>query len=506
MAPPDDVTKEAPVKSFAEVGASGLRVTGGRVREELLYVLQGDKAIKVYREMRDNDSVVNALCYGIEQEIRKVDWTVDQGDATEEAAQFLQECHDDMEHPWGDVVSEAASMVQFGWAWMETVYKTRQGLECDPSSDFDDGRIGWRKIALRSQDSLWDWELARNGDILGMNQRTYSDLGSDAGPVLIPANVSLLFRTSHFKNNPEGRSMLRPAYRAWFYKKRIEELEAIGVERDFAGMPVIGVPAELMSPDASSDQTAALEEWKRIGRNLRVDEQACIVYPRVFDENNNLLYDIQLAGTGSRRLFDTTAIITRWATAILQSALADVMQLGHEDVGSRALGDTKQDMLTNGIQALVDEVREQFNRTAVPRLFRLNGMPSPFPKFTTSPVGEIDAGEFVQMVLQYSQAGAPLFPDNDLDNAVREKIGLPERSAEALEMDAAMEQAKLDALQNPPPAPPAGAATSPPTAPAPSPAPKPKPKPTAAAKPKKPSDANKPSTTRAKTDRTGRAT
>lgn len=447
----EPVTKAEPVKNFGEVGVSGLRVSGGRIREELLTALQGDKAVKVYKEMRDNDAIVNALCWGVEQEVRKSDWTIDQGDAQEADAELLEQCRDDMEHPFSDVVSEGSTMVQFGWAWMETVFKQRSGLDAKVASDYDDGKVGWKKISLRSQDSLWNWDLAPNGDILGMNQRTFTDLGSAGAAVLIPANVSLLFRTSHLKNNPEGRSMLRSGYRAWWYKKRIEELEAIGVERDFAGLPIIGVPAELLSPDATAPQMAALEEWKSIGRNLRMDEQACVVKPNIYDEHGNAMYTVEFGGTQSRRLFDTSAIINRWAVAILQGALADVLMLGHEKVGTNALGDTKSEMFTNAIQALVDELREVMNRSAVPRLMRLNGIKPPFPKFLTSPVGEVDPAAFIEMVLNYAKAGAPLFPDNDLDSAVREKIGLPERSQEAIDADNELADAKLEAIRNPPP-------------------------------------------------------
>jgi hypothetical protein len=37
----------------------------------------------------------------------------------------------------------------------------------------------------------------------------------------------LLFRPHSPKNNPEGRSVIRNAYRAYYFIKRLEELEAI---------------------------------------------------------------------------------------------------------------------------------------------------------------------------------------------------------------------------------------------------------------------------------------
>ena len=66
--------------------------------------------------------------------------------------------------------------------------------------------------------------------------------------VTLPIEKCLLFRTTTVKGNPEGRSMLRNAYRPWYMKKRIEEFEAIGVERDLAGLPVGKVPASTSTP------------------------------------------------------------------------------------------------------------------------------------------------------------------------------------------------------------------------------------------------------------------
>ena len=33
--------------------------------------------------------------------------------------------------------------------------------------------------------------------------------------------------------------MLRNSYRSWYYKKRLEEFESVGVERDLAGLPMV---------------------------------------------------------------------------------------------------------------------------------------------------------------------------------------------------------------------------------------------------------------------------
>ncbi|WP_155274431.1 hypothetical protein [Piscirickettsia salmonis] len=45
-----------------------------------------------------------------------------------------------------------------------------------------------------------------------------------------------MFRTTSRKGNPEGRSILRNAYQPWYYKKNLESIESIGIERNLVGL------------------------------------------------------------------------------------------------------------------------------------------------------------------------------------------------------------------------------------------------------------------------------
>src|SRR5688572_30911069 len=55
---------------------------------------------------------------------------------------------------------------------------------------------------------------------------------SDLKSVTIPIQRALLFRPRYMKGNPEGLSTLRNTYRAWYFKRNIEQLEAQGLERE----------------------------------------------------------------------------------------------------------------------------------------------------------------------------------------------------------------------------------------------------------------------------------
>ena len=239
-----------------ELGSTGLRRSGGTVYEEFLTNLRGTRGTRVYREMSDNDPTIGSMLYAIEKVITRLEWRVDpfsdnseDGDVNpkdKEVDTFVESCINDMSDSWDSTLSQMLSMLIFGYSYHEIVYKTRSGPDQkDPSkrSKFNDGKIGWRKMPIRSQETLFRWQIDENGGIKAMEQID----PSSGGLHIIPIEKALLFRTTSQKNNPEGRSILRNAYRPWFFKRRIEEIEAVGIERDLAGLPVAYVPPEYLS-------------------------------------------------------------------------------------------------------------------------------------------------------------------------------------------------------------------------------------------------------------------
>ncbi len=201
--------------TWREVGTSGLRAWGGYVREEFLPQLQGRTAWTVYREMGDNSAVIGGMLFAINATMRKVEWrTVPAADTPEaqEAADFADSLRLDMDDTWEETMSEALSMVQYGFAPLEIVYKRRLGRKpgMDPSrpgkslpkSKFDDGKIGWARLPIRGQDTVLKWFFDENGRVEGMTQQPYN------GPIIdIPIEKLLLFRPTQHKNNPEGRAL-----------------------------------------------------------------------------------------------------------------------------------------------------------------------------------------------------------------------------------------------------------------------------------------------------------
>lgn len=410
---------------FAEIGRTGLRRWGGWVREEWLNDLAGPRAARIYREMSDNDPTIGAIFFAIEMLIRQAKWRVEPASQNRkdlEAASFLESCLVDMSTTWEDTLSEILSFLVYGWSYHELVYKRRNGPSRDQTqnSRYNDGRIGWRKLPIRAQDTLYEWVMDDAGGIQGMRQQSPPDYQVRE----IPIGKALLFRTKTTKGNPEGRSILRNAFRPWWFKRRIEEIEGIGIERDLAGLPVLMPPEGLDIWNLNDERMVRLrQEAERVVQNVRRDEMEGVVIPRG--------WDFQLLSTGGRRQIDAGTVIERYDRRIAMTVLADFILLGHEKVGSFALASSKTNLFAVALGAWLDAIAAVFNRHAIPRLFELNpGLAGEeLPKLVHGDVESPDLSELSAFIKELTGVGV-IVPDKALEDYVRAAANIPARVEE----------------------------------------------------------------------------
>lgn len=448
--------------SFQDYGSYGLRQYGGWVREEYLGDLVGRNGARTYREMMDGSAVVGGMLFAIMQSMRKVAWRVKPANDSAPAkaeAEFVESLMDDMSHTWGDFVAEALTMLPFGYAPHEIVYKRRMGRRPDSrpgprpqqeraSSKFDDGRIGWRRLPIRGQETVIKWFFGPDGQLQGMTQQPWVGQLID-----IPIAKLLLFRPTAHKNNPEGRSVLRNAYRSWFFTKRLEEQEAILIER-MNGFPVMYVPSRLIEmadgegPQAAT-AAAALAQYKKITTNIRIDEQMGAVLPSDTYMSGDgkpssvRMYELQFVTpqNGGKQTADTDKTISRHKIDMMMTLLADFLMLGHEVRGTNNLAITKVDMFYSAIEGWLNSMADVLNRHGLPRLWQMNRLDYDLmPTFEPDLSQRMDLDSLSAYVAALATAGMPLFPDEELQTFLREAAGMPsatDPAAVKLMMDAA---------------------------------------------------------------------
>ncbi|MES0340725.1 MAG: hypothetical protein ABUK08_00255 [Candidatus Humimicrobiaceae bacterium] len=427
---------------FEELGVAGAKISNGYVFEEFLPQLQLEKGRKVFREMRDNDATVSSILFAVEMILRAVNWTVEENSDTkgtseaESSAKFLEGAlFDDMSHTWDDFLAEVLSMLTFGWEYTEVVYKRRLGPDQkDPSkrSIYNDGAIGIRKLANRAQETLERWNIDEHGGVKGLWQNP------PFGGIVryIPIEKAILFRPRPNKGSPEGKSALRGAYRSWYFLKNIQEIEAIGIERELNGLPVVRIPNEILKSTNPND-ISTKNEYIKMARDVKFNEQGGVVIPSdtYFDGDGNRtstpVVDFSLMSSDGSRAIDTNEVILRYQRDIARTFLADFLLLGSGDSGSWALSKDKSNLFVRTLSGWLEAIAETLNRHLVPKLWKYNNFdPKYMPFLRPGRVADADLFELGGYIKDLAGAGATLFPDDDLENELRDAADLPEKDPE----------------------------------------------------------------------------
>jgi hypothetical protein len=433
---------------MGEQGYLGLRVSCDQIYEEAREELRWPRSIQTYYEMANDATIASALSL-FEMMISRVEWTVkvnkDAPDQLKQRAKFVEQCMHDMEHSWFSFIKEVTSCFTYGFSVHEKVYRRRLK---ENGSKYNDGYIGFRKLPIRSQSTISKFKFDVNGRYLTHviqdlnlipDSTRYASLlqNNPLGELHIPRKKFLLFRTDVARDNPEGKSPLSKVYISWRYMQEIKEQEAIGISRDLAGMPTLYIPPRYMSADATPEEAGVYEYYKKVIRNIQLNEQSGLILPQMFDpESRQPLFKFELMGTTGGKSYNTNEIIQRYANEILQALFADLLKLGQDGVGSYSLADSKSSIMAMAIEARLKEIQDVLNMDLMRQLFEVNGWDvEELPTFEYGDLDEIDIDKFSQAVQRVKAVGM-LAPTAGNVNYVAEVLHLPDRIDPTMTQDA----------------------------------------------------------------------
>jgi hypothetical protein len=412
------VTAEAD-EQLRELGATGLRGSepyNGWMWEEFLPALRGLEGARRYKEMADNDPTCGAVLYALEQLMKNVKWTMQPRDDSPDSiywAERIQEgLFNDMAHPWSSFVDDATSMLTYGYAPHEIVWKVCRGEKWDDvntSSQFSDGMIMPGALPVRSQDTIWRWffDTQGRGVITGLEQ-----FRQGMPNAIIPAGKLLLNRTTTKRNNPEGRSVLRTAYRSYLKKNSIEDAEGRLALRS-AGVVTLRIPGKFMERSAGPSELAVFAAYKASAESLAQDRTGSIVLPSDRDAAGNYQYVLEYTIADSRQVKDFTPIVDRYDGRMAMSMMADFLLLGTKNVGSWALADSKTSLFVLSVEGYNQVIADQ-GAQLLKQIQRLNAIdPRVMPKLTPGSVQAPDLERIGDYMQKCAAAGAPFFPSKN---------------------------------------------------------------------------------------------
>jgi hypothetical protein len=401
-----------------EQGVTGVPSFNGREADRYLTELQGPEGIQTMARILRREPAAYTVQNAIRLAARQATWkTVPATDAPgdQRAAEFVDQCLEDMSHTLWSSLSFALSCQAFGFADLHVVYKRRSGSITNgskPASLYNDGLVGIRKLAIRRQETIDSWERDENGGPQAMIQ-----VDPSTGRRLPPVSID---RMLHFiggddRGSWEGIGWLEPAYKIWHMIQGFEIIYGIGAQRSFVGVPTFKY---VNRPDAES-----IRMVREMGRKLTIGENQFIEYPGAVVE-----FSLQSVTNGNAGELREQIKELRWQMLML--GLVQFLQLGNSGSGSRALADPLITMFKSAIDAANDEVADVLNRHLIPRLFSLN--PSlaknitQLPKIVPSRVNALGS-EVLSFLggIQSFLVGAP----NDDALWLRKIVGMPETEA-----------------------------------------------------------------------------
>ena len=242
---------------WGEIGTPGIESWGGWVREAYHSQLYWPEVAPLYSRIWRSDPEVTVVRHFFDSlsgnlEIR---WELPTHIGSREldkptdddlrALDFAYEVSEDIEGGIGEWLNSCMTRVPFfGWGWWEAVPGLRKKDWQPPGDDdwrssFDDGLIGFRRLAFRHYSSLYRWDIDdATGRLRGMEQH------DPPNPIRkIPLDRSLHI-TYGDNDNPEGLATLEAIWRLERLKYGLEIVQGIGYEHSAGHLSITVEDAE----------------------------------------------------------------------------------------------------------------------------------------------------------------------------------------------------------------------------------------------------------------------
>lgn len=392
--------QESKEPSLSEVGRTGRSDFATLFLEDYNPDLRGFSAIDIFDKMRRNDAKVRASLRIVKTPLVSGQWYMDHDEHVEEqhkAQALVWWALNSMKKDLDQMLYEALSFLDFGFYDFEPVYEF---------GEFQGRRVvKWKKWGPRHPRTIIEWMFddAEGGDFAGLRQMT------DDGEKEIPVEKLLHFALDPEGGNPDGISILRSAYKHWYYKENMYKVDAIQKERHGIGVPDVELP-ENFTPDTK-------KYAEELARNLRTNEKSYIV--RLPGMQVGF---VQFQGTH----VDVLSSIEHHDTQIAANVLAQFLNLGSTGSGSRAISESQQDIFIRSVRHVAGILTGIIN-AEVRRLLRFNGFRSleTYPKLKVRRIGEAaDIRAFAVGIRNLVEPGV-LTATPELEQFVRAVLDVP---------------------------------------------------------------------------------
>lgn len=388
---------------FSEIGRTGVQFFSGLVSgEEYLSDLEGESGLAVYDRMRRSDGQVRGTLFAITLPIRQANFYIDPPTDDKqdvEIAEIIQKnLLEEMSITWDDLIRQILTYLIFGYSIFEKVWH------------FSDGFIKLKKLAPRIQKSLYKWKLDKEGGLAGITQYAQS-LDNNFEYYDIPIDKLIVFINEKEGSNFDGISVLRSAYKHWYIKDELYKVDAIGHDRFASGIPYAKEP-ENANPKDTVRVSTILE-------NLYSREKSWVQMPFGWD-----IGILEKIGANDSIM----SSISHHNEEISKNILTQFINLGTTKSGSRALGESFEELFLLSINAICEYIEDNMNRYVIKQMVDYNWTVKEYPKLRHGKI-VLNVSKWLEGIAKIG-GGNILHSDIEIENHVRKTLGFPETKEE----------------------------------------------------------------------------
>ncbi len=411
-------TNEIPDFHHTPTGSTGTEIFGGYFEEDYLDALRNNERADVFDKMRRSDPQVKMCLSAVKNPIKSSNIEIipagDDFYYHNDARLIEKILFESMATPFPRFLSEALTMIEFGYSMFEVTHKNfiNSPVKDSEGTTILNSYTGIRNISWRSPKTIDRWNLNHEtGDLESVLQLAYGDLGRD---VIIPAKYLLLFTLEREGSNYEGISLLRPCYGNWWRKNNYNKINAIGIEKFAVPTPIATIPQGKQSSTQYAKLITALEKYTTHQSNY-------LIKPEGFDiDLNTNTYDPSKVEVS----------IENEDKRMVKAFLANFLELGMGGTGSYALSNDLSDFFLTGLEFIAKEIAEQLNKNLIPDLVKMNfGPRDKYPTIQFNGISD-KAGKEMADILGTLTSAQIITPDDNLEKHLRKRLGITEMSEE----------------------------------------------------------------------------
>lgn len=404
--PAQNAAPKREVAPLGELGAPGTSIFGGTMQQQDYNPdLQAPQCYDVYDRMRLSDGQVGAALKVIKLPILRAHWEVEAASDKPEDKMIAEFCERDLRNmttSFQSTLRQIMLHLDYGAHPFEMVWEVR-----------DDGLVHLRKFAPRHPRSIMRWLSDENGGFAGIEQGAFKSSGWYMEQ--IPGKKVVNFVNEQEGANFRGISILRQAYKHWYYKDGMYRIDAIANEKRTVGVDIGVIKAGATGKEAikASLQSSLM--------TLHAHEKQYMVV----DEEN---YDYRLETGGARGNANAImASIDHHDLRILRAVIAEFVAMGSGSTGSLAMHKDKTGFFLMALEATSDNVAETMTAYLLRRWVDYNWRVTEYPRMKYSRLDTRNTTELAQAVNQLMTVKA-LTAGEDTERELRHLMDLPDET------------------------------------------------------------------------------